>query len=155
MATVAALLLVSGIASASAASSSDSAAYNQDKPASLATSKNGNAFFAFGPPALTGIAAAALSAPKDTMTGNCTMGEGKRERERERETGGKEREKGTRATSSKKMKEEDDDPHSKNGNNSKKPQKGALVDKVDTILSAKYDPETVAAWRRLVTGKVR
>ena len=33
---------------------------------------------------LTGIAAAALSAPKDTVTGNCTMGEGKRERERER-----------------------------------------------------------------------
>ena len=40
------------------------------------------------------------------------------------------------------MKEEDDDPHSKNGNNSKKPQKGALVDKIDTILSAKYNPES-------------
>ena len=36
-----------------------------------------------------------------------------------------------------------------------KNRKGALVNKVDTILSAKYDPETVAAWRRLVTGQVR
>ena len=40
------------------------------------------------------------------------------------------------------MKEEDHGPHSKNGNNSKKPQKSALVDKVDTILSAKYNSES-------------
>ena len=62
---------------------------------------------------------------------------------------------GAKLEEEKKMKEDDDGPHSKNGNNSKKPQNGALVDKVDTILSAKYDPETVAAWRRLVTSKVR
>jgi hypothetical protein len=31
----------------------------------------------------------------------------------------------------------------------------SIVNKVDEILAAKYDPVTVAAWRRLVTGKVR
>ena len=67
LAAGAALLL----ATASAASS-DTA--NQDKPASLATSTNGNnAFFAFGPPALTGIAAAALTAPNSTVTGKMML----------------------------------------------------------------------------------
>ena len=63
-------------------------------------------------------------------------------KELEGRTNGRVKPAGAKLEEEKKMKEEDDGPHSKNGNNSKKPQKGALVDKIDTILSAKYNPES-------------
>jgi hypothetical protein len=52
-------------------------------------------------------------------------------RELEGRTNGRAKPAGAKLEEEKKMKEEDHGPHSKNGNNSKKPQKGALVDKVD------------------------